>query len=106
MSRWDGDEIAWARECFAAGDTVQEIAQMAGRDPDDVRRITGRDNKLSPMERQVLSLYACGLTFAEIDAARGVTCRRAGAASSMVVSRVRLQKRVPVPYRQPECAKL
>lgn len=102
---WDAAEKAWARECFAAGDTVEEIAAWSGRAPEDVERVTGRNGKLTPMERATASLYAAGLTFAEIDACRGVKCRRAGAASSMVISRLRKEKRLAIPYRIAECAR-
>lgn len=106
MSRrpWDGDEIAWARACFAAGDTVAEIAEIADRACDDVRRITGSDSQLTPTEREVLSLYAAGLTFAEIDEARGVQHVKPGRAASVMVSTVRLRKRLAIPYRYPVAA--
>lgn len=103
---WDREEVAWARECLAAGDTLEEIADMSGRTLGDVEARLGRI-RLTPMQREVLSLYAAGLTYAEIDTLRGRAAPKRGkhgAAASLIVSRMRHEKRLPVPYRQPGCA--
>lgn len=63
---WDSDEIAWARECAAAGDTVEEIAEWSGRTVDDVRRVLVGLRKLTRRERLAASLWAAGFTLPEV----------------------------------------
>lgn len=102
---WSRDEIEWARECFRSGDTLEEIADWSGRSMADVIMILGSGQRLTPTEREVLSLYMAGCTFAEIDDARGQTSKGAvfrtgvpGKAAAAIITNLR-RKGISVPYR-------
>ncbi len=96
--RWDADEIVWAKECLWSGDTVEEIAEMAGRSVNDVVAHIGSGRTITPRAREVLQLYAAGLTHAEIDTARGQTTGRPGSASASLLNGLR-RRGLPIPYR-------
>ncbi|MEW6018429.1 MAG: hypothetical protein AB1760_10195 [Pseudomonadota bacterium] len=63
---WCDEERAWALECALSGDSVEEIAEIAGRDVEDVAGVLGRAGRLSPRTREILSFYSAGCTFPEI----------------------------------------
>ena len=97
MRPWDVEEIAWARECAAAGDTVEEIAAAAERHVEDVAAQLAELRPMTANEREVASLYAAGLMPAEIDAARPVGAE----AARKVIRRLRARG-YAIPHRQPE----
>lgn len=67
MRPWSPDERAWARECVLAGDTAEDIAEMAGRTVADVRANVAWPHKaLTAREREAISLYSAGLSLAAI----------------------------------------
>lgn len=63
---WDADEVAWARECAAAGDTAEEIAAWADRPLAEVEVILAGPKPLTAREREAASLYAAGVTVRDI----------------------------------------
>lgn len=63
---WDADELAWAKECLGAGDTVEEIAEMANRPVSDVKTALRGALPLTEREREAASLYAAGVTIRQI----------------------------------------
>lgn len=65
---WPEDERAWAIECFAAGDEVDEIAETSGRPPSDVEWLLSKLKRLSPNERRCLALRYEGYSQNEIGA--------------------------------------
>lgn len=97
---WDEEERAWARECLLAGDTPEEVAEMAGRSVEDVRAHAGLPIKLTPHRRRVLRLYGAGYTFAEIgrELWPGIDVEAARKRGAAVIAGLR-QKGVPVPRR-------
>lgn len=105
MTDWTADEEAWALECVLNGDTLEEIAAWCGRTIDDVRAKFRNQYWMTDREREVLSLYMAGCSFASIDAERGVnahgrafTHKEAGKAAAAVLSRLR-KRGIPVPRR-------
>lgn len=95
--RWDAEEIAWGRECLASGDSVEEIAETAGCAVAEVVANIG-PGRLTAQQREVVSLYVAGLSFAEIDAQRGHTTGRPGSAAAAMITGLR-QRGVAIPYR-------
>jgi FixJ family two-component response regulator len=86
---WDADEIAWARECFRAGDSFEDIAEGAGRSVADVRAVLGSGQSIAPRQREVLSLYVAGCTFSEIAAELGYTSPNARKIPATVITSLR-----------------
>lgn len=66
IAAWDGDEVAWARECAAAGDTPAEIAEASGRPLAEVQLILCDLKPMTEREREAASLYAAGVEIREI----------------------------------------
>jgi hypothetical protein len=95
--RWDAEEIAWGRECLAAGDSVEEIAATAGCAVAEVVANVG-PGRLTEKQREVVSLYTAGCSFEEIDTARGLTSGRLGSAAASMITHLR-QGGFPLPYR-------
>ncbi|WP_370236568.1 hypothetical protein [Brevundimonas sp.] len=95
--RWDAEEIAWGRECLASGDSVEEIAETAGCAVAEVVANIG-PGRLTAQQREVVSLYVAGLSFAEIDAERGHLTGRPGSAAAAMITGLR-QRGVAIPYR-------
>lgn len=96
--RWPADEVAWGRECLSAGDSVAEIAEAAGCSVAEVVANIG-PGRLNARQRDVVSLYACGCTFAEIEweLDRSHSKVPGKRPASMITS---LRRRgVPIPYR-------
>jgi len=94
---WPDDEIAWAKECFVAGDSLDEIAEAAGRSVADVRTVLGSGRSITPRDREILSLYAAGCTFEEI--AQELQIGGCGyKVPAETITRLR-RKGVAVPYR-------
>lgn len=91
---WSRAECEWGLECFRAGDSVEEIAEMAGCNRQEVVANIG-PGRLTPTQRQVLSFYAAGSTFSAINTELGAKSRCAEA----VVTSLRAQG-YPVPYRR------
>lgn len=63
---WTAEEIAWGRECLAAGDSLEDIADGARCTVQEVVANIGT-GRFTPRQREVLSLYTSGCTFAEIE---------------------------------------
>lgn len=68
MRAWDTEELAWAKECLGAGDTHEDIADMAGGSVDDVHHALAGIPRLTVREREAASLYAAGVTIRTIGA--------------------------------------
>lgn len=66
IAAWDADEVAWARECAAAGDTAEEIAAWADRPLAEVEVILAGPKPMTEREREADSLYAAGVTVRDI----------------------------------------
>jgi hypothetical protein len=86
---WSQEEISWARECFWAGDTLEEIAKIACRPVHEVVGVLGAARNLTARQREVLSLFSAGCTYAEIDKVCGNTRCRPGAAAASIVTALR-----------------
>jgi len=93
---WTSEEIAWARECFLAGDTIEEIAEWASREVRDVVGAIGTGRNLSPRNREILSLYMCGCSFGQIAQERGGSAKAAAA----TLTHLRRQG-LRIPHRNP-----
>ena len=63
---WDKEELAWAAECVSAGDTAEDIAEMAGRTVEDVKANVRCLSRLTDKQRQVRALYTAGTTVRDI----------------------------------------
>lgn len=97
---WLPDELQWARDCLHAGDSIEEIAQAAGRTTADVDNALTGLPRLTPTQRKVLSLYTAGCTLDAIDRERGITGQyRPGHAARNMLSELR-RKGIPIPHRQ------
>jgi Protein of unknown function (DUF1018). len=94
---WDDDEVAWALECRGMGDSVADIAQAAGCSAAEVVANIGGE-QMTPRQREVVSLYTSGCSFAEIDTARGQTSGRPGSAAGAMITYLR-RAGWPIPYR-------
>ena len=110
MSRWDREELEWARECFCSGDTLDEIAEWSGRSVAEVVAVLGSGQRMTATEQEVLSLYVAGCSFAEIDCTRGATSKgaafrtgRPGKAAAAVITNLR-RKGVSIPHRNARAA--
>lgn len=59
---WTDEELAWARECLKAGDSVAEIARWSNREPDDVRAALclPREIPLTPEQCTLVKLWGEG----------------------------------------------
>ncbi len=94
---WDPEEIAWARECAAAGDTFAEIADMADREESDVAGQLADLPPLTDRQRQVMALHDAGFSLAEIDR----LCDRAGsrgASANCILKRVKAKGYAVKPF--------
>ena len=58
----DAEEVAWARDCAAAGDTPAEIAEAAGRPLEDIEAALAGLRPMTARQREIASLWAAGLT--------------------------------------------
>lgn len=85
---WDADEIAWARECARAGDTPEEVAEMAGRTVEDVKARIGFP-RLTPHERTALQMYLAGSDVRSIGRALKPTSTRPDSLAACYVRRLR-----------------
>ena len=79
---WSAEELAWARECFLSGDSLEEIADWSGREVQDIVAKIGTGRNISPRQRDILSLYTAGCSFPEIAQERGGSWKAAAAAVS------------------------
>lgn len=93
---WSREEIAWGRECLAAGDSVEEIAEAAGCSRREVLANIG-PGRLTRHERAVVSLYVAGSTLEAIQAELGLGCKQAAANT---IARVR-EKGVALVHKRP-----
>lgn len=100
MRPWDDEERAWALECFWAGDTVEDIAEMSGRTIEDVRRNAPRGIKLTPHERTTAAMYTAGATVREIGRTLKPTSTRPDSLGACYVRSLR-DKGVQLPSRRP-----
>lgn len=87
---WDKEERAWAAECFAAGDTIEDVAEMSGRSVEDVRLNAPRGIKLTSGERLTLQLYTAGTPYRDIGRALKADSPRP---DSLAASYVRILRR-------------
>lgn len=97
MRRWTQEEIDWGRECYAAGDSLEEVVTAAGCSRDEVIANIG-PGRLTAVQREVVSLYVAGCTFQQIDRERGVVSRHPGKAAASMITTLR-RRGFPVPYR-------
>lgn len=99
MSRlWSQEEVDWGRDCYAAGDSADEIAAGAGCTVDEVVANIG-PGKLTNHQREVVSLYLAGATFAAIDEETGRTGSRVpGKAAAALITTLR-KRGHPLPHR-------
>ena len=67
----------------------EEIAKIAGRSVDEVAEVLGSARNLTARQREVLSLFSAGCTYAEIDKVCGNTRCRPGAAAASIVTALR-----------------
>jgi hypothetical protein len=95
---WDPEEIAWARECFHAGDSFEEIAEAAERAVDEVRAVLGSGHSIAPRQREVLSLYTSGCTFDAIARELGYRGPNARKVPATVITGLR-RRGIPIPLR-------
>lgn len=95
---WDAEELAWARECAAAGDLPSEIAEAAGRPVEDVLRVLADLKPMSERQRRIASLYATGMTYAAVAKAAGLGGRRAASQAQGCIIKLR-QNGYPIPKR-------
>lgn len=87
--RWTKEEFAWAQDCREAGDSVADIADAAGCSQSEVIANIGPE-RLSPLQREVVSFYVAGTKFKDIDIETGRTgCARIGKASASVITSLR-----------------
>ncbi|NBB51469.1 hypothetical protein GVN24_24600 [Rhizobium sp. CRIBSB] len=96
---WEAEELAWARACVMAGDTVEDIAEMSGRSVEDVRRRVPMI-RLTNHERTALQLYAAGTTVRDIGRALKPTSTRPDSLGACYVRRLR-DKGVILQQRRP-----
>ncbi len=108
--RWDHEELEWARECWRSGDSIEEIAEWSNRTMAEVVMVLGSGCRMTPTEREVLSLYMAGCTFAEIDHARGANSagkpfktRVPGKAAASIITNLR-RKGISIPLRNARAA--
>lgn len=94
---WDEDEIAWARECAAAGDTFAEIADMADRAEAEIIEQLGDLPPITERQREVMRLHDAGLSLAEIDRQTGRAGSK-GASANCILKRVRAKGYAVKPF--------
>lgn len=94
----DAEEIAWARECAAAGDTPEEIAEAAGRPLRDIQAALAGLRPMTAKQREVASLWAAGLTQQAIAAQIGLTSPFAKNVVGMRLKGLR-EAGYPLPHR-------
>ncbi len=75
MTVLDAEEIAWVRECAAAGDTPAEIADAAGRPLAEIEAALAGLKPMTERQREIASLFAAGLTLQAIADLRGSRSR-------------------------------
>lgn len=97
--RWSSEEIAWARECRISGDSIGEIAEAANCSDLEVIANIGPE-KLTPLQREVLSFYVAGTKYKDIDLETGRTgCCSLGKASASMITSLR-RRGFHIPTRQ------
>lgn len=101
MRRWDRDEIEWAVECAAAGDSLDDIAEMAGCPVAEVKAALAGLAPLTYRQRMVAQLYVAGETYSAIGRALGSTARNSQGVAVDALRRIRA-KGYPVPGRLPQ----
>ncbi|MGH7027342.1 hypothetical protein [Brevundimonas sp.] len=89
MRPWDDEELAWAKECLGAGDTHEDIAEMAGRSVRDVRLALSGIPPLTAREREAASLFAAGVQIRVIGALMKPDTRRPDSLGAGYMRRVR-----------------
>jgi len=95
---WSQEEVTWGRECYAAGDSAEDVAAGAGCSVEEVVANIG-PGKLTTRQREVVSLYLAGATFAAIDAETGRTGSRVpGKAAAALITTLR-KRGHPLPHR-------
>ncbi|MDM8352855.1 hypothetical protein [Brevundimonas diminuta] len=95
---WSQEEVTWGRECYAAGDSAEDVAAGAGCSVEEVVANIG-PGRLTDLQREVVSLYLAGASFAAIDIETGRTgCRVLGKASAGLITTLR-KRGHPLPHR-------
>ena len=97
---WTADELAWADECVAAGDTAEDIAEMSGRTLADVRIHVRFRAPLTNQQRLALSLYTAGTTVRDIGREMKPNTPRPDALGAQILRRIR-SKGYDLPARVP-----
>ena len=98
MTAWSGDEVAWARECAAAGDTPAEIADAAGRPKAEVELILADLPPMSAKAREIASLYAAGVPVRQIDVEIGTATAKPGKNAASRLNELR-RRGYAIPHR-------
>jgi len=98
IAAWDGEEVVWARECAAAGDSLEEIAAAAGRPLDEVRLILADLPPMSAKAREIASLYAAGVPVRQIDVEIGTATAKPGKNASSRLNELR-RRGYDIPHR-------
>lgn len=95
---WDNDELAWARECAAAGDSLEEIAETSGRSLDEVKLMLSDLPPMSAKAREIASLYAAGVPVRQIDVEIGTPTPHPGKNAASRLNELR-RRGYPIPHR-------
>lgn len=98
IAAWDGDEVAWARECAAAGDAPEEIAQAAGRPLSEVQLILADLPPMTAKLREIASLYAAGVPVRQIDIEIGTDTPNPGKNAASRINELR-RRGYAIPHR-------
>lgn len=93
---WGRDEKLWGRDCLRHGDSVVEIAEMAGCSREEVVANIG-PGALNAHQREIVSLYRAGAAYRDINRAIGARSRVA----ESTISELR-RHGYPIPHRR-EC---
>lgn len=98
QTAFDAEELAWARECAAAGLDLIEIAEAADRPISEIGQMLADLKPMTAQQREVASLFAAGLTCQAI--AERVGRRGRHAKNSIQSDLRRLRRRgYPIPIR-------
>lgn len=86
------EERAWGLECLAAGDTLEDIAEMSGRPIAHWQHQLGSAVLMTPRQRQILRHIDAGLTIRRVAA-------DVGAHPNMVWIEIQRLRRLGLPVR-------
>ena len=101
---WSPEELAWAHECAAAGDTFEEIGGALECSAGVVRSRLGVKRRLPETHRAVAELEAAGIPRAEI-ASQLLPGRRSGRHAVYTYLQTMREWGYRIPVRQPQGAR-